>query len=42
MKLFVKKAAPKKAEFTVINKVGLKQVKGGGTHERRTSSTEID
>jgi len=29
MKLFVKKAVPKKAAFTVINKSELKQVKGG-------------
>jgi len=29
MKLFVKKAAPKKAMFTTINKSSLKQVKGG-------------
>lgn len=30
MKLFVKKAAPKKAAFTAINNATLKQVKGGG------------
>jgi len=30
MKLFVKKATPKKATFTTINKSALKQVKGGG------------
>jgi len=29
MKLFVKKTATKKAEFTAINKAELKQVKGG-------------
>ncbi len=29
MKLFVKKAAPKKAAFTAINDAALKQVKGG-------------
>jgi len=29
MKLFAKKAAPKKAVFTVINKSKLSQVKGG-------------
>jgi len=29
MKLFAKKAAPKKAVFTAINKSALKQVKGG-------------
>jgi len=29
MKLFVKKAAPKKAAFTAINKTELKQIKGG-------------
>jgi len=29
MKLFVKKAAPKKAPFATINKTELKQVKGG-------------
>jgi len=29
MKLFVKKAGPKKAEFIAINKSELKQVKGG-------------
>ena len=30
MKLFVKKAAPKKAAFTAIDKSATKQVKGGG------------
>ena len=29
MKLFAKKAASRKAEFTTINKVELEQVKGG-------------
>jgi len=29
MKLFVKKAAPKKSAFTAINKAELKQVKRG-------------
>jgi len=29
MKLFVKKAAPKKAPFKAINRAALRQVKGG-------------
>jgi len=42
MKLFTKKAVLKAAAFIAINKSQLKQVKGGGTGDRRTSSTEID
>jgi len=42
MKLFAKKATPKKVAFTAINKPQLQQVKGGTAEERRTSSTEID
>jgi len=42
MKLFVKKAVPKKTAFTVINKSVLKQVKGGVRRETQKEDAEID
>jgi len=42
MKLFVKKAAPKKTAFTAINKSALKQVRGGTKKQTQREDAEID
>jgi len=42
MKLFIKKAAPKKTSFTAMNESMLKHVTGGSKREAQSDDGEID